>query len=149
MLFRRKILFWFFLAASLVFLAVPSVVLMENVKKFLGTAPEDRGLTPSRTDAVPHGGTKGTRAVPEPRFVRFSLKAPGAKAVFLAGDFNLWRRDHLALKAQKGGAWELLLPLPPGRYRYRFVVDGKDTIDPANTETEKVTDETVSIKTVP
>lgn len=54
--------------------------------------------------------------------VRFVLKA-SAGAVALVGDFNDW--DPRALPLQRHhGAWSVTLRLPPGRYRYAFVVDG-------------------------
>jgi chromosome partitioning protein len=36
----------------------------------------------------------------------------------------------------KPGVWVTKLPLFPGRYRYRFVVDGKWMTDPNNTYVE-------------
>lgn len=166
MTLRRKILFWIFLVASVGFLAVPSAVLFESLQRFLRTAPEDPGLRPSRTETVPHRATpedsplrplrpgsgqvrSGRTGSPQPRFVRFSIKAPQAKAVYLAGDFNLWHKDRLALRRGKGGDWSVLLAMPPGRYRYRFVVDGKDVVDPANPATERVEEELVSVKELP
>ncbi len=32
------------------------------------------------------------------------------------------------------GTWEATLPLAPGRYAYKFKVDGRWTLDPANPE---------------
>jgi chromosome partitioning protein len=61
----------------------------------------------------------------------------GAAAVAIAGDFNNWsdsanpmRRDDML------GVWQALIPVPPGRYRYRLVVDGKWVQDPYNTYVE-------------
>ena len=167
MTLRRKILFWVILTASISILAVPSVVLFENIRKFLRTAPEDPGLTPSLTRGVPHvsrspapsarlrapaaapDGRTAPPGMPQPRFVRFTLKAKDAKQVFLAGDFNLWRKDKLPMARLKKDEWSVLVSLPAGRYRYRFVVDGKELADPANRETEKVDDELVSVRAVP
>ncbi len=56
---------------------------------------------------------------------RFSLDAPGARQVFLAGDFNGWRTDEILLADVTGrGHFSVTLPLKPGRYAYMFVVDG-------------------------
>src|SRR2546425_1092601 len=68
-------------------------------------------------------------AAPEPRPVvtlfRFSLQAPGAERVSLAGDFNGWRTDEIFLADVTGrGQFSVTLPLTPGRYAYMFVVDG-------------------------
>ncbi len=53
-----------------------------------------------------------------------SLRAPAAHSVCVAGSFNDWQPDVLAAKKKKGGVWSLDLALPPGRYEYKFVVDG-------------------------
>ena len=56
---------------------------------------------------------------------RFSLDAPGAQQVSLAGDFNGWRTDEILLADVTGrGHFSVTLPLKPGRYAYMFVVDG-------------------------
>lgn len=57
---------------------------------------------------------------------RFIVKAPEARAVTLAGDFNSWRQDACKLvKAEAEGVWTVTVPLPPGRYKYMFIVDGQ------------------------
>ena len=56
---------------------------------------------------------------------RFALTAPNAKAVYLAGTFNEWRADSLAMKKDAQGLWTHTLPLPAGDYEYKFVVDGQ------------------------
>jgi chromosome partitioning protein len=63
--------------------------------------------------------------------VVFSIEAPLAERVQLAGDFNGWRPDTLELQ-RVGGVWKTSLKLEPGRYRYRFVVDGHWQSDPLN-----------------
>ena len=47
-----------------------------------------------------------------------------AAAVFLAGDFNDWSSDHTPMTGGSTGEWSVSLRLPPGRYEYKFVVDG-------------------------
>ena len=59
--------------------------------------------------------------------VRFTFDAPGAGQVFIAGAFNSWAptRDAMARAEGAGGSgWEITLALAPGRYEYKFVVDG-------------------------
>ena len=56
---------------------------------------------------------------------RFTLDAPGAQQVFLAGDFNGWRSDEIFLSDRTGrGHFSTALLLKPGRYAYMFVIDG-------------------------
>jgi len=55
----------------------------------------------------------------------FRLKAPQAKRVSVVGTFNGWDPDAHALQGpDRNGVWTLRLPLPPGQYRYMFVLDG-------------------------
>lgn len=63
--------------------------------------------------------------------VTFSLSAPQATVVLLAGDFTAWKQSPLALKKGKDGLWKKTVSLAPGRYQYRFLVDGEWTDDPA------------------
>ena len=64
----------------------------------------------------------------------FSLEAPDARGVYLVGDFNGWRMDEESKLWDCGkGVWQKRVVLPPGRYRYKFVIDGKWMPDPLNT----------------
>ncbi len=57
--------------------------------------------------------------------VTFALGVlPGARSVALVGDFTDWRTDQVELKAQDDGQWRVTVKLPPGRYRFAYVVDG-------------------------
>jgi len=68
------------------------------------------------------------------RRIRFNLSAPDAASVVLAGDFNGWSpRKHL-MKQGQNGLWEKTVVLLPGRYEYKFLVDGQWTVDPQNPE---------------
>lgn len=75
----------------------------------------------------------------------FRYKAPAARQVNLAGEFNNWlgtanggRLDPNldAMRDPDGdGIWAITLPLPPGRYQYKFLVDQVDwQEDPGNPE---------------
>lgn len=63
--------------------------------------------------------------------VRFVYVAPGATSVSLVGDFNQWNPVAKPLRRLGDGTWITDVPLPPGRYAYAFVVDGKVVVDPA------------------
>lgn len=71
--------------------------------------------------------TDKEEACPVPRvMVRFLLKAPEASKVSLAGDFNDWSVEQTALSDEDGnGIWTVTVPLQPGRYQYKFLLDGK------------------------
>jgi chromosome partitioning protein len=65
--------------------------------------------------------------------VVFSAKFDEARKVLIAGDFNNWSPMSTPMLTNgTPGVWTSKLPLPPGRYRYRFVVDGKWVTDPNN-----------------
>jgi len=72
---------------------------------------------------------------PKRRRVNFSLDAPGADSVYLAGDFNAWNRRTHPMKRNKNDVWQKTLMLFPGRYEYRFLVDGQWMNDVKNPET--------------
>jgi 1,4-alpha-glucan branching enzyme len=60
-----------------------------------------------------------------PFTVVFRFKAPAAKRVSVVGAFNGWDPQAHPLRGpDREGVWTLSLLLPPGRYRYLFVVDG-------------------------
>jgi len=65
------------------------------------------------------------------RKVPFELSALEAREVYLAGDFNNWDTSTHPMKKDKKGIWKVSLSLKPGRYEYRFLVDGNWMNDPA------------------
>ncbi len=64
-------------------------------------------------------------AAPEAIAVGFRLRAPAAQAVTVAGDFNDWQPETLAMRRTEDGVWTASTALPPGRYAYMYVVDGQ------------------------
>jgi 1,4-alpha-glucan branching enzyme len=72
---------------------------------------------------------------PKRRRVNFSLVAPSAESVYLAGDFNAWDPWKHPMKKSENSVWQKTVMLFPGRYEYRFLVDGRWTNDLQNPET--------------
>jgi chromosome partitioning protein len=70
-----------------------------------------------------------------PEGVLFTIEAPDAARVQLAGDFNGWTPDGNEMEPL-GRVWRKLVRLAPGRYRYRYVVDGEWRRDPGNAAAE-------------
>lgn len=68
--------------------------------------------------------------------VRFRFEAPKARAVKLVADFTGWDKRPLELLPDDSGNWQITVDLPPGRYAYRFIVDGEWCDDPACQECE-------------
>lgn len=56
--------------------------------------------------------------------VLFVMPAPGAHSVAVVGSFNDWEPTALT-DTNNDGIWRVQLKLPPGRYEYAFVVDGR------------------------
>jgi len=56
-----------------------------------------------------------------------------AREVILAGSFNDWD-EHTTLILKTPDGWELKADLPPGRYEYKFIVDGQWMHDPNSKE---------------
>lgn len=61
----------------------------------------------------------------KPSEVEFVCDSPAAKDVYLAGTFNNWEPKEHRLSRNKRGEWRTTLILDPGRYEYKFVIDGK------------------------
>jgi chromosome partitioning protein len=69
--------------------------------------------------------------------VAFVTLYPRAESVQIAGDFNGWQPTKLPMeKVGANGVWQASAKLPPGKYRYRLVVDGQWQQDPYNEVTE-------------
>jgi chromosome partitioning protein len=90
-------------------------------------AAPDARERPARSDEP-----EGAREV----VVRY--RNPAASDVRIAGDFNGWVPDKgvrsLVEQESGGRVWTKILLLPPGRYAYRYVVDGEWHEDPENPE---------------
>jgi 1,4-alpha-glucan branching enzyme len=67
---------------------------------------------------------------PDKKRICLELYAPEAQVVFVAGSFNGWQQSSMPLQRQDGDRWVVELMLEPGKYEYRFVVDGEWTDDP-------------------
>lgn len=145
---RNKGVFWLMAAAAFAIVCIPSITLLDSLQRYhrFLTGFEPATLKPVRMRSTPH---RGGRADSEPKleFVEFKLKAPKAKKVSLIGEFNGWKKDTLAL-ARQGDAWSLIVPLPPGRHHYLFVVDDHEQADPRGGQAEEAAGRLASVKLV-
>jgi hypothetical protein len=67
---------------------------------------------------------------------RFVFYQPDAVEAEIAGNFTDWRPRPM--QPAGSGYWELTLELPPGQYRYAYIVDGHERIaDPTIPSREK------------
>jgi 1,4-alpha-glucan branching enzyme len=67
--------------------------------------------------------------------VEFTFHAPEAKKIFIAGAFNDWNTKSMPMKKGKNGTWRVSIKLPPGRYEYKYLVDGVWAENPPGTDT--------------
>ena len=112
----------------------------EAVKPSASVAKPQARPTPGRTSAPPAAAPSSLKAAareqaPSPRAARtvrvtFALLEPHARRVSLCGGFNAWSPGATPMSRQEDGLWETSLALPPGRYEYKFVVDGQWRPDP-------------------
>jgi 1,4-alpha-glucan branching enzyme len=75
-------------------------------------------------------GDEQAREQSHRRMIRFGLKVLNAKSVCIVGSFNEWKPGVTSLAEFGSGNWFTYLSLAPGRYEYRFLVDGKRVDDP-------------------
>lgn len=137
--------------AALIIVSVPSVLFHNAINKYVllvnnwGVATS---LPPKNAQLPPmHQRTAINRTeVPQPelRFAKFTIKSKKAKAIKLAGDFNNWNWDALALVKKGKDTWGTIVPLPAGVYGYLYEVDGLRMLDPMNPETTMHNDQKVS-----
>lgn len=79
-------------------------------------------------ESVPYGVNRLTRnTIVQLQGNRMRFFLPGnhhAKRVFVSGTFNAWSTTQTPMRASDSG-WTVTLNLEPGRYAYKFIVDGK------------------------
>lgn len=143
---RSKWTFWATVAAVLALVSVPSVewvTALADYRRFL-TGWEPAPLRPSGTSFTPHE----SRSLEELKSVEFRHRAPKAKAVDLVGDFNAWKPGLLRMKRGDGGVWTISVPVPTGKRRYLFLVDGEPRVDERAETADGPQGRRVSVRTV-
>jgi hypothetical protein len=93
-------------------------------------------------ESVPYGVNRLTRNTVvqlQGNRLRFFLPGqPRAKKVYVSGSFNAWSTTQTPMQACDSG-WTVTVNLQPGKYTYKFIVDGKWVNDPYNKLREKDT----------
>jgi len=84
----------------------------------------------------------------EVRFRKFFITVYGAKQVELLADFNKFGVEPIMLTPYSKGYFEVTLALAAGDYKYLFLVDGKETLDPSNNDIVEYGGRKVCVKTV-
>ncbi|MEW6557473.1 MAG: hypothetical protein AB1349_08980 [Elusimicrobiota bacterium] len=68
------------------------------------------------------------------RKIAFQYRSSKPKSVYLIGDFNNWNPKANPMKQGKNYTWETMLLLPPGEYKYAFLLDGAKQINDPNSK---------------
>jgi 1,4-alpha-glucan branching enzyme len=84
----------------------------------------------STTVARPVAPTTRSGERPEEKPIEFVFHMPQAQSAAVAGTFNNWDPKRTPMRKDPSGDWKATLWLPPGRYEYRFIVDGQWLNDP-------------------
>lgn len=151
---ERKTVLLAFAILALAVVSVPSVLFNNAIRSYFGfiNSWSVATIKPSRQAVLPqmrHRERKtGELPQPELRFVKFSVKITGAKKVRIAADFNRWDCDTLVLVKKGRNIWETIVPLPPGKYRYLYNIDGQAMLDPMNPDTDTDSGRKLSLLTV-
>lgn len=66
----------------------------------------------------------------------FPKQADMPEKVAVAGEFNGWNDSAAIMESKDDGSLEITLSLKPGRYTYKYVIDGEWVSDPTNPETD-------------
>jgi len=85
-----------------------------------------RAERPAAPTAERTASTAPAAQQPTVVYVQFSLVAPGARSVEVAGDFNGWQPVRAQLRDPEGdGTWSGMIPVAAGIHKYMFVIDGR------------------------
>ncbi len=85
------------------------------------------------------------RNIPEFKVITIKLKINSAENVFILGDFTKWKAQSMN---KINNEWVYSVPLIKGNYRYVFVVDGKEILDPLNPSYDYYDNRKVSVISV-
>lgn len=55
----------------------------------------------------------------------FTFRHVGEGPVFVVGDFCHWHEDHLPMRRAGPQEWALMMRLPPGTYKFRYLAGGE------------------------
>lgn len=110
------------------------IITQENTRPDLATGSQTAAFLPAALEETMGKQMKAIlkEALPKLNTITLAVKAPEAKEVYLAGEFNNWKLDEHSRMEQTNGCWTKNLNLNNGKYRYRFVIDGSWVSDPSN-----------------
>jgi len=80
---------------------------------------------------ITEGGISNSFIAVKPNYTFRLIGYGNAKSVHIAGNFNDWDPNGLVMN-RSGNEWTISMYLKKGKYRYKFLVDGKWMLDPGN-----------------
>lgn len=150
---ERKNILIAIVAFLFIFLVIPVTVFKKIMTQYFGFLNSwlDAPVVSLRhkiVSRIPKGHTAsvGDMKLPEFKFVKFKINI-NAKQVFIVGDFNKWSAIN-PLSDKGNNTWEIEIPLVKGKYKYLFLVDGKEILDPLNPDVDYYGEKKVSVITV-
>lgn len=111
---------WVKRAAAMLTIATLSALLLQR-----GATTPTNGVAGALVDELSPTVTVSRVLATRARPIMFELHAPTARSVQVLGDFNGWARNASRMQRGTDGEWRLTTLLPPGRYVYAFLVDGR------------------------
>ena len=119
----KKILIGFGIICNLMAIYLCATLLWSRYQRFKSER-ERRGDEAIFIPAVP--------VIPQPvkmRNILFTYRSATAKTVAIIGDFNDWTPEPMN---RENFNWNIVKRVPPGKYLYNFVIDGRPVLDPNN-----------------
>lgn len=144
---------WVYLSVAAIFLVLisfPSALLIDSFKSYFGFLDtwSAGAVHPGKVETLPPPPPRTVKARLTPaeiKFTEFSYASQKAGAVMISADFNRWTPEAFEMHKSGKGQWKGTVPLPKGTYHYLFVVDGKEILDPKNSQTVSIGGKKVSV----
>ncbi len=86
---------------------------------------------PNNPYIIRHGEYENSFLAPDPNWTFILDKYPDATEVMVTGSFTGWSEENNRM-IREDGIWKFPIHLKPGKYLYKFRVDGEWMIDPSN-----------------
>ena len=111
--------------------SVNNEIATRSAAEMLGQSPSKRTPNLQQKLAKIYGVKKTAQGI------LFVQPSSGGNRMYIAGDFNGWSDTATPLRLDETlNVWQACVNVPPGRYRYRLVVDGEWIQDPYNSYVE-------------
>lgn len=137
----KKVLLWVGFISGIAIVSFPSLMLVERIRELRESKPKqtinkesspEHGLDRKEQEEIFIVEKKARCPEMSKNGVIFQYIADTAQKVFVAGTFSNWDGRCGVMTKNAEGVWEATLKIKPGRYTYKFKVDGIWFLDPQN-----------------